>query len=315
MRSTALSSLAVLMALVALPACRSVPQQAMSVTYPVTPQVFIDQFEDAEGITFNGEGHLFIGADRAVWIVRPDGAATKIADVTTNLGQARIGARDILAADFGPTNAFRHGPNDDGVVWRITPEGEKSVAATGIADPNFVLMLPDGSYLVSDDGVASDAIWRVRPGENPEVYPLQIAYPNGMALSIDRRTLFVAQIFSQLKPITFDNRVWAVPLTRDYTPAGPPQLLARVGEGGVDGLAIDVHGMLYVADNRGGRIWRVDPDSGEAIVIAAGLPNVASLVFGEGDFDPEAIYATSTERGGGTIWKVPVGVRGAPLFR
>mgnify|MGYP001811774159 CR=1 FL=1 len=51
------------------------------------------------------------------------------------------------------------------------------------------------------------------------------------------------------------------------------------------------------------------------VVIAEGMPHVASLVFGEGDFDPESIYATSTYRGGGKIWRVEVGVRGAPLHR
>jgi DNA-binding beta-propeller fold protein YncE len=295
-----------LLLLVAAAGCRS------AVTFPVEPEPFITQFRASEGLTFNGEGQLFMGANRSVWIAQPDGTVQKIADVHTHLGQAGVGRRDILAADFGPTNVFRDGPNDDGIVWRITPEGEKTAVATGIADPNFILVLRDGSWLVSDDG--TDKIYRVRDGGNVEVWSSAVAYPNGLALSLDERTLYVAQIFSALGPVVYDNRVWAIPLTETFDPAGPPKLLARTGNG-VDGLAVDEKGFLYVADNQGGKIWRVDPRSGASVIVAEGMSNVASLAFGEGAFDPYSIYATTTERGGGTIWRVRVGVKGARLHR
>ena len=47
-----------------------------------------------------------------------------MADLYTNLGMAAIGERDVLVADFGPTNRFNDGPNDDGVVWRIPVDVE-----------------------------------------------------------------------------------------------------------------------------------------------------------------------------------------------
>lgn len=303
-----------LVALVALAGCRSATQTTPPVAFPVTPEKFI-QFRGSEGITFNAEGRLFIGANRGVWIATPDGTVRRIAGVHTHLGQAGVGARDILAADFGPTNIFRDRENQDpadGVVWRITPEGVKTVAATGIADPNFVVVLRDGSWLVSDDG--TDKIYRVQKGKT-KVWTSAVAYPNGMALSLDDRTLYVAQIFSQLNPIVLDNRVWAIPLAADGEPAGSPVLLARVGQGGHDGLAVDEHGRVYVADNGGGKIWRIDPTTGAVTLIAEGMPHVASLVFGEGEFDHHSLYATSTERGGGTVWRMRVGVRGARLHR
>ncbi|MCI0412753.1 SMP-30/gluconolactonase/LRE family protein [bacterium] len=280
--------------------------------FPVTPEVFIDRFEASEGITFNGEGQLFIGADSAVWIVEPDGNLQKIADVHTHLGQAGIGQRDILAADFGPTNVFEHGPNHDGIVWRITPKGDKTVVASGIADPNFIVVLPDKTFLVSDDG--TDKIYRVSGG-SISIWSTAVDYPNGMVLSLDSKILYVAQIFSSLKPIVGDNRLWTIQLTDKFVPFGPPGVAARTGEGGIDGLAMDEVGRIYVADNGGGKIWRFDPKSSEVILIAEGMPGVASLVFGEGNFDQEKIYATSTRRGGGKIWKIPVGVKGAKLNR
>jgi sugar lactone lactonase YvrE len=282
-----------------------------SVQFPVKPELFISSFQGAEGITFNGEGWLFIGANNSIWLAEPDGTVRKIADVHRHLGQAGIGRRDILAADFGPTNVFQHGPNDDGIVWRITPEGKKTVVATGIADPNVVLVLPDKTFLVSDDGV--DKIYHVKKNK-VSIWSTAVAYPNGMALSLDDSVLYVAQIFSNLKPIVPDDRIWAMRI-ENGTPVGPPTLAFRTGEGGVDGLVLDEFGRVYVADNGAGKIRRFDPRTGETVLVAEGMPGVASLVFGEGKFDRTAIYATSTMRGGGKIWKIPVGARGAKVYR
>jgi sugar lactone lactonase YvrE len=280
---------------------------------PVTPEVFIARFSGSEGITFNGQGQLFIGADHGIWIAEPNGAVRKIADVDESLGQAGIGGRDILAADFGPTDVFEHGPNDDGVVWRVTPEGQKSVAARGIADPNFVLVLRDGSFLVSDDG--TDKIYRVAGGV-VSVWSTAVAYPNGLALSLDEKTLYVAQIFLSLDPFLISDRLWALRV-EDGSPERTARLVARMGGGGIDGLATDEHGRIYVADNGAGKIWRVDPRSRAVVLVAEGMPHVASLVFGEGRFERTSLYATSTggDGGGGRIWKVPVGVRGAEVVR
>ena len=100
------------------------------------------------------------------------------------------------------------------------------------------------------------------------------------------------------------------------SPAGSPTVVARTGgEGLVDGLVADEFGRIYIAVNRAGKLWRFDPTPGEIVLIAEGMPHVASLVFGEGNFDREAIYATSTSRGGGKIWKVRVGVKGARVHR
>lgn len=284
-------------------------------SFPVIPEVFVSEFRGAEGITFNGEGRLFVGANNAVWEVMPDGSTRRLLDVYRHLGQAGIGPRDILAADFGPTNIFGDGANsrNDGVVWRITPEGERTVFATGIADPNAIIRLPGGTWLVSDDGV--NHIYRIVDGR-AEIWSSAVPFPNGMALSRDGRTLYVAQIFSAIGPVVVDTAIWAIPIRGDR-PAGRARIVART-ERAPDGLVADEQGRIYIADNGSGSIRRYDPETDELVVVAEGMPNVASLVFGEGAFDPLSIYATSTggrEGRGGQIWRVRVGVRGAPPRR
>lgn len=279
--------------------------------FPVAATVIVDgKFERCEGIAFNGQGDLYVAGNQALWRVDTAGNVTKIADLYTNLGLAPIGERDILMADFGPTNRFNHGPNADGIVWRITPEGEKRrVVDGGIGDPNFVLVLADGSFLVSDD--ATDEIFLVDREGTLSLFTDAIGHPNGMALSADGSTLYVAQIFTSLRPLVIDDRVWALPQV-DGAPAGEPTVVARLGERAAnDGLAMDELGRIYVAANGQGKIWRIDPTDGRTTLIAEDMPGVASLAFGKGAFDHEAIYATSTRTG--KVWEVKVGVRGAPL--
>lgn len=275
---------------------------------PIQPILFLDKFQGSEGITFSAEGKLFAGANNGVWIVDADGSARRIADVHRHLGQWRVGARDILAADFGPRNAFEHGPNTDGIIWRVTPEGTKTVFASGIGDPNGLVRLPGGTWLVSDD--ATDRIYSLRDGR-ADVWSTEVPFPNGMTLSRDGRTLYVAQTFNALGPVVFANQIWSIPLRGDR-PAGPAKVVAQT-ERGPDGLVSDRLGRIYVADNMSGSLRRFDPKTGDMTVIATGMPGIASLVFGEGRFDSHSIYATTTARGGGKIWRIPVGVRGARL--
>ena len=87
------------------------------------------------------------------------------------------------------------------------------------------------------------------------------------------------------------------------------KLLADLGPTAAnDGLALDELGRVYVAANGAGQIWRVDPRTRETVLIAEGLPGVASLAFGRGEFDHHALYATSTRTG--RVWEVRVGVGG-----
>ena len=284
--------------------------------FPATPQVFADDpLTGCEGISFSGEGRLFVTCNRAFWEISIDGVATKLVDLDSNLGTAGFGARDTLVADFGPTNAFRDGRNSDGVIWRITPEGDKTAVSRGIGDPNFVLVMKDGSYLVTDDATAD--IYRVGEDGIPNLWSTAVNHPNGLALSADGSTLYVAQIFTNIRPVVFDDAIWSMKIAADK-PLRDAKLAVRTGpNSAVDGLAMDKEGRVYIAANGAGQLWRFDPSNDEMVLIAAGMFGIASLAFGEGDFDHQSIYATATFSGGrgGKIWRIPVGTEGAALYR
>jgi len=288
------------------------PASTGDLQFPVKAEPLVSgKFQRCEGICFNGEGDLYVSGNRALWRVDTDGEVTKIAECDSNLGLAAIGERDVLYADFGPLNAFDHGTNHDGVVWRITPEGVKTKAATGIGDPNFVLVLEDRTFLVSDD--ATNEIFHVGKDGKTTIFTTAVNNPNGLALSLDGKTLYIAQIFDGIRPMVVDGRLWAMPL-QDNRPGGTPQVVADTGKRGAnDGLAVDELGRIYIAANGAAKIYRYTPETGALDLIAKRMPGVASLAFGQGKFDHKCLYATSTRTG--VVWKVPVGVRGAPLDR
>jgi sugar lactone lactonase YvrE len=286
-------------------------------TFPAEAKLFVGgQFQSSEGLAFNGEGKLFVTANQALWEIHTDASVRKVTDLFSNLGLAAIGDRDLLVADFGPTNAFRQDRNTDGIVWRVTPEGDKSQLITGIGDPNFVLVRKDGSILVSDD--ATSDIFVAGDDMEAKLFSTAVNHPNGLALSDDGETLYVAQIFKSIRPVVPDDSLWAIDL-KDGNPVGAARLVARTGPlAANDGLAIDALGRVYIAANgAAGQVWRYDPANGGVVLIAEHIYGAASIAFGAGEFDAESIYVSTTNNQdrGGKIWRIFVGIGGQKLHR
>ncbi|MEW6322480.1 MAG: SMP-30/gluconolactonase/LRE family protein [Acidobacteriota bacterium] len=284
----------------------------------IDPEVIIEgRFSGAEGLSFNHEGRLFIAADRAVWEVARDGSTRRVAGFASNLGLAPDGARDIVMADFGPLVRPQAGPNRDGVIWRVTPEGATTRVAEGIGDPNAIVKLPNGHLLVSDDFVRE--IYEIDLTGAVRVFSDKIPFPNGLALSPDGSALYVAQLFRSAPTAPpparyedFSNIVWRLPLVNGR-PGDPQELFRTAGEGtGPDGVAVDETGRVYVSAARVGELWRFDPRTNRRERLAAGLPGLASLAFGQGPFERESLYATQIR--GGRLLRFSVGARGAPLL-
>ncbi|HTU89877.1 MAG TPA: SMP-30/gluconolactonase/LRE family protein [Gemmataceae bacterium] len=105
--------------------------------------------------------------------------------------------------------------------------------------------------------------------------------PNGIALSPDERTLYVADNNngtdridpSAPAPKPGAMKVHAFPLDADGRVKGPGKVLIDFGmEGGCDGMTIDRKGNLYLAVRSLKRpgIWVLDPDGKEAAYIPTG---------------------------------------------
>jgi gluconolactonase len=135
--------------------------------------------------------------------------------------------------------------------------------------------------------------------------------PNGIALSPDQKTLYVAdhnngtdKIDSSAPPPKKGAmKLYAFPLGADGLVAGPRQTLIDFGtEDGIDGMTVDVKGNLYLAVRSLKRpgVWVTDPAGKEIAFIPTGpsqpgtkeptgIP--ANVAFGLGD-ESSTLYVT-----------------------
>jgi len=147
-------------------------------------------------------------------------------------------------------------------VLRLDHDGSMTTLVAGVNSENFrglgdIARGPDGSLWFADPGRSSlsdptGRLFRLRPGAAAaELVLVNIPYPNGIALSPDGRFVHVAA--------TRANAVWR--LLAD----APDPLLPMAGvflnlSGGLgpDGLAIDRHSRLAVAQAQAGRACLFD---------------------------------------------------------
>jgi gluconolactonase len=248
----------------------------------------------SEGITFDADGNLFVSAidsmaDDQLLSVTTEGTSTSVAEAESILGLASH-ANGIIAAAF-----------DTGELLLIDPStGLSEPIATDLGAPNFVVTTPWDTILVSDDSPDEDSIDEVTWEGDVSNWVSGVPTPNGMVFSLDGSTLYVASTFQE-------PGLWRVPVSAEGEAGTPEKWVTFPNATTPDGVAIDSEGNVYVALNIVGQIARVDPE-GNMSIIAENVDTVASLAFGQGDFDPCSIYATSL--GSEQLWRVGIGVAG-----
>jgi len=248
-----------------------------------------------EGITFDATGRLFVSAlddaprsnDQLLEIMT-DGSSEFVTEADSLLGIASD-ARGIVAAGF-----------DTGELLLIHPDtGANEVIASGLGKPNFVVITPWDTILVSDDTTGENTIDEVTWEGAVSPWVQGVPTPNGMVFSLDARTLYVASTFTE-------PGLWRVPVDENGK-AGTPEKWVSLPSF-PDGVAIDSEGNVYVALNfPANKIAKIAPD-GIVTTLAEGVDSAASLAFGQGDFDPCSLYVTSLL--GTQLWRVGTGIPG-----
>jgi sugar lactone lactonase YvrE len=137
--------------------------------------------------------------------------------------------------------------------------------------PNAVVPLPDGSLLVSDSGIPHHprpGVVRVYLDGRAELwFKLPLDFANGMALSPDLDTVYVAESWS--------HRVRAIELRPDTWDAGASTIYAELGDAIPDGLCADEDGALYIGCYEPSQILRVSTDG--SIDVLADDPTAHTL--------------------------------------
>ena len=191
------------------------------------------------------------------------------------LGAGAFAAEVTVKAFLLPAGAHPHdvAPAPDGSVWYtaqhqaalgrldpVTGRTEHIPLGDGAA-PHGVIIGPDGAPWVTDGGL--NAIVRVDPSTHDvKVFPLPSTsgYANLNTATFDANGLlwFTGQsgVYGRLDPATGEVSVFEAP-----------------GGRGPYGITTTPNGTVYYASLAGSHIARIDPDTGEAVVVQPPTPN------------------------------------------
>jgi hypothetical protein len=280
--------------------------------------------EFPEGLAVDKQGNIDVSLINPVGEIRQlrrDGAQSVLAHFSVPgfgpLGLA-IDAAGHMYAAVASFDAATQG------VYRVFPGGTSArIPGTGgIAFPNGLAFDKRGNLYATDS--IGGSVWRI-PKSGPAVLwaqspllegngSLQLGFPLGAnGIGFRHGALIVAN--------TEGGSLVSIPIESDGSP-GPA---AVVAEGpdlfGADGIALGVHGNIYVAVNAQSTLLRVAPNGSETLLATAanGLQNPASLSFGTGQGQRKTLFMTNfaffappgTARP--AILAAPVGEPGQPV--
>jgi hypothetical protein len=267
---------------------------ALDFTFPPIMSIFRDDFSNALGIEFDKDGNCYVS------------------------------------------------DADDWVIYKITPDGEKSVYSevSGNGDMAFDR---DGNLYVCTGGDWGSEIWEVPPGggdaelftDNEDLSPFGVDWddngnmyvaghrtgiflitPDGdvSMLDIDVDDAFSIAVFDNYVYWTDsrNNRVGRAPITADGV--GATEIVYEDEDGtymeSPSGMAIDIEGNVYVVSKEwdgNQNLSRFRPDGTAEVITTLPTDNNRCMAF-------YGKYVYVTTQSYGTVYKVYVGVEGAPPY-
>jgi gluconolactonase len=269
----------------------------------LTPELAIERFEifangldHPECLAFDRDGWLWAGGEAGqIYRISPAGALETIAELGGFCGGV---ARTPDDAELFVCNPL-HG------IVRVGRDGKWSVFAAEaethrLICPNYGLFDCRGTYYVTDSGN-----WMKRNGRllkygsdgRGETIAGSLGYANGLALSADKRHLYMAESDTD-SVFCVDLMTGAITLHAEQVGRLP------------DGLALDADGNLFAGCYASDEIHRIDPQGRKTLFAwdrwAILLSRPTNLAFHNG-------YLYVANLGRTTITRAPAGREGKPL--
>jgi len=272
-----------------------------------TPEPVLSVGAPLEGIAFSKRGDMYLTVNLTGEILRydpkrhsMDGVATLGSGLALGLAISPNGAIYAALASFDPaTNGVYSVDEVNHTVTRV--------ADIGLA-PNALVFDEVGNLYITES--IFGMVYRLDRDGNLQVWsddsllvgnnPFFAIGANGIAYG--DHVVYV---------MNYDRgSIVAIPVQRDGS-AGAASVFAQDDSliGG-DGIALDVHGNIYVAGNLTGALLRVNTD-GEVEELASGMERPASVAFGTAQGAQRAVFVTAFGAVG--VYRVDVGVPGRPL--
>jgi gluconolactonase len=143
----------------------------------------------------------------------------------------------------------------------------------------------------------------LRPNGQLDLLLDNVPSPNGVALSPDRKILYLAA--------TRGNCVWRVPLLPDGSVSKVGQFFTSYGPSGPDGLAVDINGRLAIANPGLGYVWILNTRA-EPELILRGPAGASTTNMAYGGVGGRTLFVTDSTHG--DILCAELDAAGTPLF-
>jgi len=190
---------------------------------------------------------------------------------------------------------------------RVEPVLE-GVRREGFKGTNDLTFAANGDVYFTDQGQTglqdpSGLVFRLRADGNVDCLLDKVPSPNGLVLSKDEKTLFLA--------VTRANQVWRVPLHPDGTTSKVGAFINMSGGSGPDGMALADDGSLAVAHVGLGSVWIFDRlGEPRCRLLSCEDLSVTNVAFGGAS--GKTLFITESDSG--TILSADVDVAGHRLY-
>jgi gluconolactonase len=266
-------------------------------------EIFAEGLDHPEGLAFDSDGILWAGGELGqIYRIDTNGKLRTIATLGGfNLGLTFSTRQDLFVCNFKL-----------GALIQLDRSGKvlRSWERAGryrLRNPNFSVFDREGNLYFSDSGSFTKEdgfLFVLRPNGKIEQLLSCLAFPNGLSLAADERTLYVVQ--------STQNNVLAVPITRPAA-VGRPRIHASGLHHVPDGAALDARGNLYVTCYASHNVYRVTPE-GRVSLFAEDrqgtmISSPTNIAFGGPKFDE--MYFANLSRW--HICRARVGIKGQPL--
>jgi gluconolactonase len=178
--------------------------------------------------------------------------------------------------------------------------------------PNDLTVARDGTIYLSDPRYAGtepreidrENVYRISPDGTVTAFITDLAKPNGVLLSPDMKTLYVAN-----SDPGKGQQLWAYPLRADGSPGERRKLHDFGKKRGIDGMCCDAEGNIYGAAGSGadGGVYVFSP-AGKQLAFISVPESPTNCVFG--GKDRKTLYITA----GKSLYRIRLKVAGFAVF-
>lgn len=239
---------------------------------------------------------------------------------------AKDGAQRYLAVatKAGPGGLWIDGDDnifltatDEREIQKVSPKKQVSRIAGNFEKesgtpkgPNDIVVAKNGTvYFTDPKGYAGEApngtVYRIDSAGKTTVFSDAITGPNGIILSLDEKTLYVAHNVAKAS-----SRITKWALNEDGS-AGAMSEHAALNDCVADGMAVDREGALWLTCYSFGTAYRFTPDGKVTHKVTTARKALTNAKFGRG-LDNTSLYLTSSDmdRVTGYIYRATVPVPG-----